>query len=110
MDKAYILMVTVMRDWVVNEKIDSYELSWQSAGRPFIDQQWGAYRGQIMHDDKSCPEGAPAPLPRDEGRFRYFYPNGKPKLPEGCSGALVVKTTYERVREREKAMESSNAG
>lgn len=40
------------------------------------------------------------PLPRDEGQFRYFYPNGKPILRENCEGPLAVKTTYERVKER----------
>lgn len=40
------------------------------------------------------------PLPRDESRFRYFYPNGKPVLRENCEGSLTVKTTYERVTER----------
>jgi hypothetical protein len=51
-------------------------------------------------------ENAPAnvermPLARDENRFRYFYPNGKPILPENCDGGLVVKTSYERVSEKE---------
>jgi hypothetical protein len=41
------------------------------------------------------------PLARDESRFRYFYPNGKPLLPEDCTGGLVVKTSYERVSELE---------
>jgi hypothetical protein len=41
------------------------------------------------------------PLARDENRFRYFYPNGKPVLPENCTGGLVVKTSYERVSEKE---------
>jgi len=40
------------------------------------------------------------PLLRDESRFRYFYPNGKPVLRENCEGPLTVKTTYERVMER----------
>jgi hypothetical protein len=42
-------------------------------------------------------------LPRDENRFRYFYPNGKPVLPENADGFLAVKTSYERVTEAERA-------
>lgn len=40
-------------------------------------------------------------LPRDESRFRFFYPNGKPVLPPNCEGHLAVKTTYERVAENQ---------
>jgi hypothetical protein len=43
--------------------------------------------------------GERKPLPRDESRFRYFYPNGKPVLPPNAEGPLSVKTTYERVIE-----------
>jgi hypothetical protein len=42
-------------------------------------------------------------LPRNEHRFRYFYPNGKPVLHSNSSGFLGVKTTYERVVEQEAA-------
>jgi hypothetical protein len=45
-------------------------------------------------------DGSELPLPRDENRFRYFYPNGKPILPANAEGPLTVKTTYERVMEQ----------
>jgi hypothetical protein len=52
-------------------------------------------------ENSSGNESARTPLARDENRFRYFYPNGKPILPENCDGGLVVKTSYERVAEKE---------
>lgn len=53
--------------------------------------------------DASGAEQERKPLPRDENRFRYFYPNGKPVLPENATGYLTVKTSYERVSEAESA-------
>lgn len=51
--------------------------------------------GQPVHRESES-----GPLPRDESRFRYFYPNGKPVLRKNCEGPLTVKTTYERVTEQ----------
>jgi hypothetical protein len=51
--------------------------------------------------DKSKNVGERKPLPRDESRFKYFYPNGKPQLPANFEGVLAFKTTYERAIERE---------
>jgi hypothetical protein len=53
--------------------------------------------------DVSGAEQERKSLPRDENRFRYFYPNGKPILPEDAAGYLTVKTSYERVCEAESA-------
>lgn len=61
-----------------------------------------SYRGTVMSlRDKSKNVGERKPLPRDESRFKYFYPNGKPQLPANFEGVLAFKTTYERAIERE---------
>jgi len=41
-------------------------------------------------------------LERDEGCYRYFI-DPLPVLPDGVSGTLVIKTSFERAVEAEKA-------
>lgn len=42
------------------------------------------------------------PLHRDNARFRFLFPNGKPVLPEGLMGSLPTLTSYEIVRNRKR--------
>lgn len=44
-------------------------------------------------------------LHRDNSRFQFLFPNGKPELPKGLTGVLPVRTSYEMVKSRKASVE-----
>ncbi|TBA76698.1 hypothetical protein ELH53_29635 (plasmid) [Rhizobium ruizarguesonis] len=48
---------------------------------------------QVMEDGAEI-------IHRDNTRFQFLYPNGKPELPAGLKGTLRVQTTYELAKNR----------
>jgi hypothetical protein len=61
-----------------------------------------AVGGGEMRDELNEGIQVGQPLHRDNARFRFLFPNGKPVLPEGLKGNLSTLTSYEIVRNRKR--------